>query len=201
MDRMTYFRTVKSLVDTSNCERSMLALQTIICMCIYLVAISACTRAHMYVNIAAAAAVRIGLHLPSTDPEVPEHERQVRKGAFRSIKALDIYTATFLGLPTCLQGLYDNQSDTMESDSETRPQSISLDEGEIAASASMEAFTILCNSTHEAYFNGFKPVGIMGVYSFPRSIIRNYNRRFEDWSKAVAKLAISEYVHFILCAI
>jgi hypothetical protein len=150
----------------------------------------------MYINIAAAAAVRIGLHLPSTGLDVPRHEQQVRKRTYRSIKALDIYTATFLGIPSCLQGLYDDQGDAMETDSELMSPSLPLDDVEIAASASMEAFTILRNATHEAYFSGFNPGG-MGVYSFPSSIIRNHNGRLDDWSRTVPKLAISGYVHVI----
>ena len=57
---VAYFRTVQGLADPMHCESSLLALQTVTCMAMYLIAVSAVSRAHMYIGMAAAAAMRMG---------------------------------------------------------------------------------------------------------------------------------------------
>ena len=145
----------------------------------------------MFIGMAASAAVRMGLHLPSTGADIPHHEQIMRKRAYRSIMAIDIYMATFLGLPCCLQGVDGYHDYVPQSDLEELAQLHPMDDVEITAHAKMEVFIILRSAMSDFYFSGSKP-GQGQVYSVPCSVIRNYNRKLEAWFASAANLKISQ---------
>ena len=182
---------VQGLIDPSNCERSMLALQTVICMAIYLISTSALSRAHMFIGMAASAAVRMGLHLPSTGADVPHHEQIMRKRTYRSIMAIDIYMATFLGLPCCLQGVDGYPDYVPQSDLEELALLRPMDDVEAAAQASTEVFIILRSAMSDFFFSGSKPRAGQ-VYEVPCSAVRNYNRKLDTWFASTGNLKISQ---------
>ena len=165
----------------------MLALQTVTCMATYLITASATSRAHMFIGMAAAAAIRMGLHLPSTGCNVPYHEQIVRKRTYRCILAIDIYMATFLGQPCCLQGVDGYHDYVHQFDMDQLAMLHPHDDVQVAAEACMQAFVILRSSTQESYFNKSKP-GPGEVYSVPCSITRSYNRRLDDWFASIVNL-------------
>ena len=161
----------------------MLALQTVICMALYLVATSAMTRAHMFIKIAGAAAVRQGLHVPLAEPNRTAYQEIQRRRTFRCIKAIDALVATFLGLPCSLHGL-DSGQETLELEWASIAASRSVNDAEVAADACTEAFAILCDANQAQYFSGSQPKPL-GYYSVPQPTLRYYDGRLDNWSNGV----------------
>ena len=145
----------------------------------------------MFIGMAASASVRMGLHLPSTGADVPHHEQIMRKRTYRSIMAIDIYMATFLGLPCCLQGVDAYHDYVPQSDLEELARLRPMDDMEVTAQANMEVLIILRSAMADFYFSGSKP-GEGQIYSVPCSVIRNHNRKLETWFASAASLNISQ---------
>lgn len=135
----------------------------------------------MFIGTAAAAAVRMGLHVPSASSTIPLNECMVRKRTYRSLVAMDIYVATFLGQPCNLQGLNGHQ----DYDTGLDP----CDDAEIAWEASMEVLTLLRKATQESYFSGAKP-GVGEIYGVSSSVAQNYNRRITSWFGYIGTLTL-----------
>lgn len=83
--------------------RTVVSLQTIISMILYLISTARMASAHAFLDAACAAAKRQGLHFRSThDAQFPEKERNVRRRVFWAVINLDMYITSILGLPPFL---------------------------------------------------------------------------------------------------
>ena len=94
--------------DPLDYNRSIIALQMVKCMALDLTVESAITSAYTSISSAAAAALWVGLHQVHAFSHSPLGERLLQERAYRSLKALDIYTFTFLGLPCYIPACSDS---------------------------------------------------------------------------------------------
>ncbi|EME47355.1 hypothetical protein DOTSEDRAFT_69328 [Dothistroma septosporum NZE10] len=97
MQGLAYFAAARDMVPLPYCDRSLPALQTILCMALYLKAGAALTRTHAYVSAAASGALRMGLH--ETIPGLPADEQTTRQRVRSTIHMLDVYISSSLGIP------------------------------------------------------------------------------------------------------
>ena len=152
------------------------------CMALYLTAESAITSAHAYINSAAAAALRMGLHQVHAFRHLPLGERLLRERTYQSLKALDIYVSTFLGLPCYLPACSDNEQDRHDSASPKR--NVQTDVVEVPVEANVALLTIFGDTIQKCYFNGQK-VGDEGVSREHFQTVDECNSRLDDeWKRA-----------------
>ena len=96
---MRHFIAARQMIDVTRCH-DLIALQTVLCFVLFLMSTARLATAHTYVALAAAAAMRMGLHAQtSTTGDFPQEEKDARRRIFWTIVKLDIYTGTILGLP------------------------------------------------------------------------------------------------------
>ena len=87
------------MIDPTGC-RDITSLQVILSFILFLVSTARLGSAHAYVGLAAASAMRQGLHFRSTYEEsFTEIERDLRRKVFWAVLNLDMYVSTVLGLP------------------------------------------------------------------------------------------------------
>ncbi|KAK4505531.1 hypothetical protein PRZ48_003494 [Zasmidium cellare] len=94
---LVFFAAARGMIPLQNCDRSLPALQAILCLSLYLKAGSAITRAHAFVSAAASAGLRMGLH--EQVPCFPENELAIRRRIWSTIRSLDVITSSLLGIP------------------------------------------------------------------------------------------------------
>ncbi|KAK4631330.1 hypothetical protein CLAFUW4_03219 [Fulvia fulva] len=94
---LAYFAAARDMAPLPNCDRSLPALQTILCMALYLKAGAALTRVHAYVCAAASGALRMGLH--EAVPGYPADEQTTRQRVWSTVRMLDAYVSSSLGIP------------------------------------------------------------------------------------------------------
>lgn len=95
---MRHFIAARQMIDVTKCHDTV-ALQTIMVFALFLMSTARLATAHTYVALAAAAAMRLGLHSQTTYSNFTERENSSRRRLFWTIVKLDIYTGTILGLP------------------------------------------------------------------------------------------------------
>ena len=151
-------------------------------MALYLTAESAITSAHAYINSASAAALRMGLHQAHAFGHLPLDERLLRERAYRSLKALDIFVSTFLGLPCYLPACSDDEQDRYDSAFPNR--NVQSHTFELHVEANFALLNILGDTVQKCYFNGQK-VGDEGVYRVHHQTLDECNGRLDDeWRSA-----------------
>ncbi|SMQ47618.1 unnamed protein product [Zymoseptoria tritici ST99CH_3D7] len=106
MQGLSYFAAARDAVPLGNCERSLSALQTTLCLAIYLKSVSAQTRFHAYVSAAASGALRMGLH--EVIPGFPKEELAMRQRIWSAVRTMDVYASSALGLPSHFSSVVDN---------------------------------------------------------------------------------------------
>lgn len=95
---MRHFIAARQMTDVTKCH-DLVALQTIMVFALFLMSTARLATAHTYVALAAAAAMRMGLHSQTTYGSFTEQENKARARLLWTIVKLDIYTGTVLGLP------------------------------------------------------------------------------------------------------
>lgn len=65
---------------------------------------------YSYICAGVAAALRMGLHVPSASDGLPEHERNVRRCLYSVLNIMDTYVTTALGLPKTLRDVQKDHS-------------------------------------------------------------------------------------------
>jgi hypothetical protein len=96
---MRHFIAARQMIDVTRCH-DLVALQTILIFALFLMSTARLATAHTYVALAAAAAMRMGLHSQTTYGNFSENDNKARRRLFWTIVKLDIYTGTVLGLPS-----------------------------------------------------------------------------------------------------
>lgn len=96
---MRYFIAARNMLDIAHL-RTIVSLQAIISLILYLVSTARMASAHAFLGAACAAAMRQGLHFRSThEADLPSEERKVRRRVFWAVMNLDMYITSILGLP------------------------------------------------------------------------------------------------------
>ena len=153
------------------------------CMALYLFAASAVTMAHAYLTNAVQGALRLNLH--QTNPLSHPVEQTARKKTYRFLRALHIYTSSFLGLP-CTLPLSDMDKSlttgisSHESDGPARWE-------EMAVEANSKLLEILGSSLQEVYFNG-QGTTVGSIYRVPCNILRECGDFIEQWYRSSTAL-------------
>lgn len=97
--RMKYFIAARNLLDIAHL-RTIVSLQAIISLILYLVSTARMASAHAFLGAACGAAMRQGLHFRSTHKVAfPDNEIKVRRRVFWAVMNLDMYITSILGLP------------------------------------------------------------------------------------------------------
>lgn len=91
------------MLDITRCQ-DLMALQTLICISLFLMSTARMATAHTYISLAVASAMRQGLHcqIPLEEP-ISDHERDMRRRIFWTVTRLDLYTSAVLGLPPMIK--------------------------------------------------------------------------------------------------
>jgi hypothetical protein len=180
--RLAYFRTARSFVDLTQCGRSLPALQTVVCLTIYLVVISAMSTAYAFLNAATGAAIGAGLHLPAYRLLLSESEDMKRKDTYKILQALDIYVTVSLGLPCCIPPM-----DTIPIE-----ESRNLDpwpgfqlshELEATSNTFLAPLLPVRDFVRSAYFSGQTPAAT-GAYLVSCTMLRRHNDYSDAWHKS-----------------
>ncbi|ETN44570.1 uncharacterized protein HMPREF1541_10240 [Cyphellophora europaea CBS 101466] len=95
---MRHFIAARQMIDVTRCH-DLVALQTILIFALFLMSTARLATAHTYVALAAAAAMRMGMHSQTTYGNFLPRENEARRALFWTIVKLDVYTGTVLGLP------------------------------------------------------------------------------------------------------
>lgn len=101
--RAKYFIAATQLVEPADGGRNLISLQTVLCLALFSLSINAISLCGSYTSAASAAALRLGLD--ESPSGLSSQERALRTRIWSTIKALDSYVSSILGLPTqsCLQ--------------------------------------------------------------------------------------------------
>ena len=92
-----YYRDCRALLDLTDC-RDLISLQAAIFIIIFLQSSAELSTCYPYIGIAQRAALHLGLHRKIQGNFNPI-ERELRKRIFWTIRSMDVYVSTRLGLP------------------------------------------------------------------------------------------------------
>lgn len=96
---MRQFTVARTMLDIAHI-RTVVSLQSILCVILYLISSARMASAHTFLGAACASALRQGLHFRSThESSFPEKEKTVRRRVFWTVMNLDMYVSGVLGLP------------------------------------------------------------------------------------------------------
>ncbi|KAK1060962.1 Gypsy retrotransposon integrase-like protein 1 [Friedmanniomyces endolithicus] len=100
-----YFRAARAFLDPANC-RSVMSLQTLLCMILYTNGTSMMSTCYSYICMAVAASLQLGIFADlGADNDMPEEERSKRRRIFTVLSIADTYVTTSLGLPRTLRDI------------------------------------------------------------------------------------------------
>ncbi|KAK0860523.1 Gypsy retrotransposon integrase-like protein 1 [Friedmanniomyces endolithicus] len=100
-----YFRAARAFLDPANC-RSVMSLQTLLCMILYTNGTSMMSTCYSYICMAVAASLQLGIFADlGADNDMPEEERSKRRRTFTVLSIADTYVTTSLGLPRTLRDI------------------------------------------------------------------------------------------------
>lgn len=89
------------MTDITDC-RDLTTLQAILCMIVYMQGSGMISRSYTYIVIAISASLRMGFHRAAASANFNPVEREVRKRVFWTLRTMDTYMTTMLGLPRTL---------------------------------------------------------------------------------------------------
>ncbi|KAL6885320.1 fungal-specific transcription factor domain-containing protein [Trichoderma longibrachiatum] len=120
-----YYKIARSLLrDVTEC-RSLISIQTLVFMILFLQSTANLNTCYSFVGIALRSALRIGLHRHLQHERIGNIEQQVRRRVFYVIRQMDIYVSAMLGFPLLLNSEDVDQQYPLEIDDEfIRPEGI-----------------------------------------------------------------------------
>lgn len=172
---LAYFAAAKECVPFAQCDRSLTAIQVMLCLALYLKAASAPTKVHAYVGAAASAALRLGIH--EQIPCYPKDESAQRQRVWSTIRVLDIYTSTVLGIPSITATAFTDQS-------AFPPLSTGSNAELVASDAHMDLLDILAKAISSTYCSPSveRPNG-RGSYRVPKESLQYGSDDLESWAQ------------------
>ncbi|KAI5367728.1 hypothetical protein Slin15195_G028600 [Septoria linicola] len=176
MQGMQYFAAARELVPLHTCDRNLAAVQTILCLALFLKTASAPTHVHSYVAAATSAALRLGLH--EDVPGFPKDESALRRRVWSAITVLDIYISTQLGVPRNAIIEDDNQNPYP-------PLSTGSNAELVASDAHLDMLRILSRVTARTYCSKItrKPSGVEACAVDQREI-QEASDELEHWAQS-----------------
>ncbi|KXS94388.1 hypothetical protein AC578_6592 [Pseudocercospora eumusae] len=182
---MSFFVAARSMVPLTHCGRSLTALQTVLCMALYLKAASDQTLVHTYITAAAGAALRLGLH--EQTPFFTPDETALRQRVWSTIRVLDTYVSAALGIPCAISHVWMHEQDAF-------PPLLSGSNAElVVANAHAELATKMSQTIHSMY-NGrdlHSNLGL-GPYSVALALLDSRWEDLDRWARACPVLAQSQ---------
>ncbi|KAL1581737.1 hypothetical protein WHR41_09427 [Cladosporium halotolerans] len=139
------FAAARELIPLADCSRSIAAVQTVMCMAMYLMSISAKRAAHTYVSTAGHAAHQLGLHEAATADWLSGKQRAVSQRVYATLRAFDAYITSSLGLPRNLR-VIDQTSGPTHAPDVGSPEILT------AASANADLLEIMSNTREIIFF-------------------------------------------------
>ncbi|KAK4085570.1 transcriptional regulator family: Fungal Specific TF [Trichoderma aggressivum f. europaeum] len=120
-----YYKIARSLLrDVTEC-RSLVSIQTLVFIILFLQSTANLNTCYSFVGIALRSALRMGLHRHLQHERIGNIEQQVRRRVFYVIRQMDIYVSTMLGFPLLLNSDDVDQQYPIEVDDEfIRPEGI-----------------------------------------------------------------------------
>ncbi|KAL8971474.1 MAG: hypothetical protein Q9183_001042 [Haloplaca sp. 2 TL-2023] len=140
-----WFQTSRQLMDVTDC-RDLTSLQALLFMIMFLQASAKLSTCYSHIGIALRSAVRMGLHR-----SVPNHftpiEQETRKRTFWTIKNMDTYVGSLLGLPLMLSHEDIDQEMPLEVDDDciTEKEVLPMAPGKTSLMAAFNAHIKLVN--------------------------------------------------------
>ncbi|KAF2161373.1 hypothetical protein M409DRAFT_59088 [Zasmidium cellare ATCC 36951] len=178
---LVFFAAARGMVPLQNCDRSLPALQTVLCLSLYLKAGSAVTRAHAFVSAAASAGLRIGLH--EQVPCFAETEQTIRRRIWSTIRSLDVITSSLLGIPHFVTiATYD--------DDPFPSLTNGYEEDLVISSAHSRLITILGRAIDKTYSSNSakKPMGL-GSFAVREESMNDACNELDSWAQSCPLLA------------
>lgn len=178
---LPYFVASQEIVPLQNCDRSLPALQTVLCLALFLKAGSALTRSHAYVSAAASASLRMGLH--EQVPCFPKDEQVMMQRVWSTIRSLDVLISSSLGIPHIVS--------IAPYEEEPFPSlSVGFEEELVTSSAHVRLLGILSRALDRTYCSGStrKSFGL-GSFAVPEESLRESCSELEAWEQSCTSLA------------
>lgn len=185
---LAYFAAAQELVPLSNCDRNLSAIQTVLCLALFLKAASAPGRVHSYLAAAASAALRLGIH--EDIPGFPKDESALRRRVWSAVNVFDIYISIALGVPRTVA----QESD--EQDFYPILSSVGTNAELVVSDAHMDMLCILSRGIANIHNSATarRPMGL-GAYSVTQEAIHEASAELEEWAKnCPVMLQAAEYM-------
>lgn len=173
---LNWIQAARAIVEPNACHRSLVALQAVLCMAIFLSSCKALTQSAEFLAHASTAAIRMGLHESLHSPEYSEEERILRHRTYVALRTLDSYVCGILGLPRNLRTV--GGSDSLRTD----PMAMDR-EAFNASDAYLELRELIGGAEENFYFNGQMVQGRRS-YSVPYSKLMELNAHLEQWYRS-----------------
>ncbi|KAF7190308.1 hypothetical protein HII31_08639, partial [Pseudocercospora fuligena] len=182
---MSFFVAARSMVPLIHCGRSLTALQTVLCMALYLKAASDQTLVHTYITAAAGTALRMGLH--EQTPFFAQDETALRQRVWSTIRVLDIYISASLGIPCAISHVWTHDQDAF-------PPLPSGSNAELVAANAHAELATKTSRTINSMYNGrnSQPNLGLGPYSVALALLDHGWEDLDRWARACPVLAQSQ---------
>ena len=198
---MRHFTAARQLTDVTQCH-DLVALQTIMVFALFLISTARLATAHTYIAVAAAAAMRMGLHSQTTYGTFTSRENNLRRRLLWTIVKLDIYTGTILGLPGLVNLSHVDQvrpsASVAEHVQSPGTDSLTMDQRtKTAASAQYRDLLLIVANMVQKLFpkteEEAKQVRKSKKMLIKSAIITDIERQFKEWRDALpAALGVTE---------
>lgn len=178
---LVFFAAARGMIPLQSCDKSLPALQTVLCMSLYLKAGSAVTRAHAFVTAAASAGLRMGLH--EQVPCLAENEQAIRRRTWSTIRSLEILTSSLLGIPHMVaSAAYD--------DDPFPSLTTGFEEDLFVSSAHFRLMAMLGRTIDKTYCSNLakKPMGL-GTLAVPEEGMNEACNELDAWAQSCPALA------------
>ncbi|KXT17958.1 hypothetical protein AC579_9583 [Pseudocercospora musae] len=183
---MSFFVAARSMVPLTHCGRSLTALQTALCMALYLKAASDQTLVHTYITAAAGAALRLGLH--EQTPFFAQDETALRQRVWSTIRVLDTFISAFLGIPCAISQIWTHEQDAFP------PLPSGSNSAELVAANAHAELATKMNQKINSMYHGRTPqpnVGL-GPYLVALTSLDHGWEDLDRWARACPVLAQSQ---------
>lgn len=178
---LVFFAAASGMISPQSCDKSLPALQTVLCMGLYLKAGLAITRAHAFVSAAASAGLRMGLH--EQVPCLGKNEQAIRRRTWSTIRSLEIMISSLLGIPHMVaSAAYD--------DDPFPALAIGPEEDLVVSSAHFRLMAMLCRAIDRTYCSNLakRPISL-GTLAVPEEGMNESCNELDSWAQSCPSLA------------
>lgn len=132
--------------------------------------------AYLFINIAAAAAFRMGLHMGGLDQTLSEHTNTMKRRVFVVLKIMDTHVAAVLGVPPALRGIVASQDPSPDCGH------IEYFQRELLLTdMHAKLVNVLANVVENVYPAFGAASTHSGFYAIPHSVILDIEKDLDEW--------------------